>query len=648
MSRRVIAGSSSNRNSASALVSSVLPTPVGPRNRNEPIGRLGSLQAGAGAAHGVGDGDQGLVLADHALAQVVLHAQQLLALALEHLLDRHAGPAGDDGGDLLGVDHLGGERRPASASASSSARRFSSGRDLAVGDLRGALQVAAALGGGQLGAQAVQRLAGLGGLADLLLLGPPAGGHLGGLAPPGRRARPRAFPAASWRPRRVSLVSASRSIFSCTMRRSISSSSSGLESTAMRTRLAGLVDQVDGLVGQEAVGDVAVGEGGGGDDGAVGDAHAVVHLVLLLQAAQDRDGVLDRRLADEHRLEAAGQRRVLLDVLAVLVERGGADAVQLAAGQGGLQQVGGVHRPFGLAGADQGVHLVDEQDDRALGGGDLVQHRLQPLLELAAVLRAGDQRAHVERHQLLVLQALRHVAVDDAQGQALDDGGLADAGLADQHRVVLGAAGQHLDGAADLLVAADHRVELLVAGGLGEVAGVALQRVIAFLGRGGVGGAALADGVGGVLQARRRGAGVLQRLGRLAAFLGDGDQQALGGDEGVAGVLGVLFGLGEHAWPSRASCRAGPSRPRPWASWPSSGLDRRRRPRRAGRRRSGSARGTGRPSPPAAPSAGARDRAAGDGARAPATGPTGSPAWRGRNRGRCSWIPQIGGLAGSP
>ena len=98
-----------------------------------------------------------------------------------------------------------------------------------------------------------------------------------------------------------------------------------------------------------------------------------------------------------------------------------------------------------------------------LGGGDLVEHRLQPLLELAAILGAGDQRAHVERQQLLVLQALRHVAVDDAQRQALDDGGLADAGLADQHRVVLGAARQHLDGAADLLVAADHRVELAVA-----------------------------------------------------------------------------------------------------------------------------------------------------------------------------------------
>ena len=42
MSMRTMAASVSKRYSASALHNSVLPTPVGPRNRNEPIGRLDS------------------------------------------------------------------------------------------------------------------------------------------------------------------------------------------------------------------------------------------------------------------------------------------------------------------------------------------------------------------------------------------------------------------------------------------------------------------------------------------------------------------------------------------------------------------------------------------------------------------------------
>ena len=92
-------------------------------------------------------------------------------------------------------------------------------------------------------------------------------------------------------------------------------------------------------------------------------------------------------------------------------------AAQLAAREHRLEQVGGVHRALGRAGADDRVQLVDEQDDRARGLGDLLEHGLEPVLELAAVLRAGDQRAHVERDDALVLQRLGHVARDDALGE---------------------------------------------------------------------------------------------------------------------------------------------------------------------------------------------------------------------------------------
>ena len=208
----------------------------------------------------------------------------------------------------------------------------------------------------------------------------------------------------------------------------------------------------------------------------------MVDLVALAQAAQDADRVLDRRLADEHGLEAPLERGVLFDVLAVFVERGRANRVQLAARQHRLEQVRGVDRAFGGAGADDGVQLVDEQHDLALGVAHFLEHGLQPLLELAAVLRAGDERAHVERDDALVAQAFGHVAADDALREPFDDGGLADAGLADQHRVVLRAAREHLNHAADLVVAADDRIELALARDGGQVAAVALERLVLALG----------------------------------------------------------------------------------------------------------------------------------------------------------------------
>ena len=124
---------------------------------------------------------------------------------------------------------------------------------------------------------------------------------------------------------------------------------------------------------------------------------------------------------------------------------------------------------------------------------DLLEDGLEAVLELAAVLGAGDQGAQVEGHDALVLEGLGDVAGDDAAGEALDDGGLAHAGLADEDRVVLGAAGEDLDDAADLVVAADDRVELALAGQLGEVAAVALEGLVAVLGVGVVDGLVPAD-----------------------------------------------------------------------------------------------------------------------------------------------------------
>ncbi len=308
----------------------------------------------------------------------------------------------------------------------------------------------------------------------------------------------------------------------------------------------GLVDQVDGLVRQLTIRDVAMAELGRGDDGAIGDGHAVVHLVALLEAAQDGNGVLLARLVHQNLLEAALQRGILLDVLTVLVEGGGADTVQLTPGKSGLEHVAGIHGALGLAGTDHRVQLVDEQDDSAFLLGQLVEHGLETLLELAAELRTGDQRAHVQRQQTLVLQAIRHLAIDDALGQPFDDGGLADTGLADQHRVVLGAPLQDLNGAADLVVTADHRIELALLGALGHVDGVLVQRLTRLLGIGVIDRRATAQVADGVLQGLLAHALGQQELAQTGVAVQRGKQYQFAGDVLVALLLGEAIGLVEQ------------------------------------------------------------------------------------------------------
>ena len=207
-----------------------------------------------------------------------------------------------------------------------------------------------------------------------------------------------------------------------------------------------------------------------------------MNLVALLQAAQDRDRVFHRRLVDVDGLEAPLERGVLLDVLLVLGKRGRADRAQLPAGERGLEHVRGVHRALGRAGADERVELVDEEDDRALRLLDLLQDGLQAVFELAAVLGAGDHRAEVERNDALVLEALGNVAHVDAPRETLDDGRLADAGLADQDGVVLRPPRENLNDAPDLLVASHDGIDLAAPREIRQVARIALQGLVLVLG----------------------------------------------------------------------------------------------------------------------------------------------------------------------
>jgi hypothetical protein len=139
---------------------------------------------------------------------------------------------------------------------------------------------------------------------------------------------------------------------------------------------------------------------------------------------------------DDDRLEAAFEGAVLLDVLAILVERGRADALDLAARERRLEHVGRVDRPFRAAGSDQRVQLVDEQD-HVSGRGAPRSSRLDALFELAAILGARDHHGQVEHHDAAIGEQLGDVPLDDAVASPSTIAVLPNAGLTEQHRVVL-------------------------------------------------------------------------------------------------------------------------------------------------------------------------------------------------------------------
>ncbi len=506
-------------------------------------------QAGARPAHGVRNRGDRVILAHHALAQTVFHVDQLLDLALHHPRDGDAGPLAHHLGDILGVHFL-FEHLPLALDLGEAGvlllELLLQVEARAVAQLRGPLQVAGALRILLLDLRALDLLLQLADLQDLRLLVLPLRLHSGALLANLGELALDLFQAlqAGW----VTLL-AKRLALDLELNppplQGVNLVRHGVDLHAQAA--CRLVDQVDCLVGQEAVRDIAVAERGRGDHRGVADSHAVVNLVALLQAAEDGDGVIDAGLAHEHRLEAPLQGGVLLDVLAILIERGRPDRAQLAACQHRLEHVCRVHGALRRARADDGVQLVDEEDDLPLRLGDLLEDGFQPVLELAAVLGAGDERAEVESHHALLPQALGHVAGDHALREALHDGRLADARLADQHRVVLGAPGEDLNHAPDLVIAADHWVQLSLAGEGSQVSPIPLERLILLLG----------VRIGHPMRATHRfhrlvdtvlaHPGLLQQSVRRIARVGDGEQQVLCRDIFVREALGLFPGLFQNA-----------------------------------------------------------------------------------------------------
>ena len=232
---------------------------------------------------------------------------------------------------------------------------------------------------------------------------------------------------------------------------------------------AGFVEKIDGLVRQEAIRNIAIRKIHGRFDRFVGVIHHVEFLVPRLHALQNPDGFALAGRADLHGLEAAFERTVLFDRFAVFRGRRRADALDLTARKRRLQDVCGIERTFGRTCADERVQFVDEHDGVRIVD-QFFHDRLQPLFKLAAILRSGNDQRKIQNQNALVRQEGRNFAVDDALRKSFDNGGLSDAGIADQNRIVLGPAAEDLNDAIDFRIAADQRIENAVHRGLRQIA----------------------------------------------------------------------------------------------------------------------------------------------------------------------------------
>jgi hypothetical protein len=165
------------------------------------------------------------------------------------------------------------------------------------------------------------------------------------------------------------------------------------------------------------------------------------------------------RFLDFHHLEPPRQSSVLFKVAFVLGPGGRSDGPQFAARQRRLQQIRRIILTCRSARTYQRVGLVDEQNDWLRAGLDRCDHRLEPVLEFASHAGAGLQQPQIERPDGDPSKSRRYIARCDPRGKPLDHGGLPNAGLAGQDRVVLAATRQNIDDLTYFEIASQDRID---------------------------------------------------------------------------------------------------------------------------------------------------------------------------------------------
>lgn len=202
----------------------------------------------------------------------------------------------------------------------------------------------------------------------------------------------------------------------------------------MHTR-TGFIEGIDGLVREIAVADIAGCQLDTCFQGFVSIGDVMMVFVLILDVLQYLKGFLGCGRLYHHFLETTFQSSVFLDALAVFVQRSSANALYLATSQCWLQHIGGIHASCGSSRTDNGVDLVDEEDDiRILL--QLVDNGTDALFKLTAVFGTGHHARHVEHNDTLIEEDTRHLLLIDAQRQTFDNGRLAHTWLAYQHGIV--------------------------------------------------------------------------------------------------------------------------------------------------------------------------------------------------------------------
>mmetsp|Transcript_9273 Transcript_9273/g.18422 ORF Transcript_9273/g.18422 Transcript_9273/m.18422 type:complete len:435 (-) Transcript_9273:265-1569(-) len=235
-----------------------------------------------------------------------------------------------------------------------------------------------------------------------------------------------------------------------------------------------LIHQINSLIWQETVRNVLRGVLGCSHEGFISVTELVVGLITLSESQHDLEGLIHCWFWNNNWLETTLKSRILLNMLAILIQCGGSNALQLTSGQSWLENIGGINSSFSGSRSNESVNLINHKNNIIILL-DLIHQFLQSFLKLSSVLGSCYKQTHIQCDHLLAFDSLWHIPTCDALSKSFGNSSFSDSRLTDQAWVVLGTTAKNLSHTLNLLCSPHHWIQASLLGPLGKVCSILFQ-----------------------------------------------------------------------------------------------------------------------------------------------------------------------------
>ncbi|WVZ20555.1 hypothetical protein V8G54_007877 [Vigna mungo] len=182
--------------------------------------------------------------------------------------------------------------------------------------------------------------------------------------------------------------------------------------------------------------DVATRQLSSNNQSTIKNPYTMVTFIFFFQTTKYTYCINNTWFRHIHLLKPSFKSCILFYILPILLKRGGTNAPQLTSCKHRLKQICSIHGTLSFSSTKNQMNLINKQNNFPLSLFHLFQNCLQPLLKLSSILRARNQRTHVQCNEPNISKITRNISFNNPLSQPFNHSRFSHTRFTNQNRVI--------------------------------------------------------------------------------------------------------------------------------------------------------------------------------------------------------------------